>query len=139
MAKPTTNMAATLAMIITLPLFLLPASATSAAAEETKNQAVYSEEAFLDAALTSCVQSGRSSRVCSCELKLLSDETAIKNKEDRLTTEDKEMAFFFYVDKARFKKEAEEKRTTNPKWAANFSRKMTHLQALVITACGLER
>ena len=105
--------------------------------EQPKSPAVYSEEGLLDAAFDSCISvAGRSARACNCEKRILSDETTIEKKEDRLTLEDKEMAFFYYVDRARFRKEVQAKRESDASWVANFSRKMTHLQALMIGACG---
>ena len=137
MARPKTWINCVIAIAFIAATVPLKSSVAEEEAKKEKPTPTYTNEAFLDAAFTNCVEvMGRSPEACTCEQKLLNDETVIKKQEDRLTKEDKEMAFYYYVDQARFKKETQTKRTNNPRWAANFSRKMTHLQALIIAACG---
>ena len=65
--------------------------------------------------------------VCACEQKLI---------KDRLSAEDKEMAYYYWTDKTKFVEKFEEKRGADESWQAGFGERFSILQALVIAACG---
>lgn len=106
----------------------LSLSASAAFAQEKKE---FSEEAFLDAAYNNCATvENRPAKSCDCEQKLMRDP-------DRLTREDKELAYYYWADKDRYIKEFEARRKADPKWQEQFALRMSNVQALVIAACGM--
>lgn len=85
----------------------------------------YNEQGFMEAAQDNCSRvERRDAKSCACEQKLI---------KDRLSAEDKEMAYYYWTDKAKFAEKFEEKRQ---KWQAGFGERFSLLQALVIAACG---
>jgi hypothetical protein len=102
--------------------------ASLALGEEKKE---FSEEAFLDAAYNNCATvENRGAKSCDCEQKLMRDP-------DRMSREDKEMAYYYWADKDRYIKEFEARRKADPKWQEAFALRMAQVQALVIAACGM--
>ncbi len=90
----------------------------------------YTEQGLLDAAYDFCATvENRSAKSCGCERKLLSDPK-------RFGTEEREMAFYYFTDKERFKKEFETRIAADPKWQEGFALRMSNMQALIIAACG---
>jgi hypothetical protein len=88
----------------------------------------YSEQGFMDAAQDNCSRvEKRDPKSCACEQKLI---------KDRLGAEDKEMAYYYWTDKAKFVEKFEEKRRADAGWQAGFGERFSMLQALVIAACG---
>lgn len=103
-------------------------SASIALGEEKKE---FSEQAFLDAAYNNCATlENRSAKSCDCEQKLMRDP-------ERMSREDKEMAYYYWADKERYIKEFEAKKAADPKWQQAFAMRMANVQALVIAACGM--
>lgn len=91
----------------------------------------FSEQGFLDAAYDNCATvENRNPKSCECEQKLMSNP-------ERMSLEDKEMAFYYWRNKDRYIKEFEAKRTADPKWQEAFALRMSQIQALVIAACGV--
>ncbi|CFX34051.1 protein of unknown function [Candidatus Filomicrobium marinum] len=91
----------------------------------------FSEQGFLSAAYDNCATvENRNPKSCECEQKLMSDP-------DRMSLEDKQMAFYYWRDKERYIKEFEAKRTADPKWQEAFALRMAQVQALIIAACGV--
>ncbi len=89
----------------------------------------FTNQRFVDAAHNNCTMvQGRPPRSCECERKLISG--------DRLSDEDKEMAYYFWVDKKEYAKRFEAKKKANPEWQSGFAQRFNDLQALIITACG---
>jgi hypothetical protein len=87
-----------------------------------------SEQAFMKAAHDNCSRvEGRDAKSCDCEQKVI---------KDRLGAEDKEMAYYYWTDKAKFAETFEQKRQADPKWQEGFSERFALLQALVTAACG---
>lgn len=102
--------------------------ASVALGEEKKE---FSEQGFLDAAYNNCATiENRGVESCDCEQKLMRDP-------DRMSREDKEMAYYYWADKDRYIKEFEAKRKADPKWHEAFALRMAQVQALVIAACGM--
>jgi hypothetical protein len=88
----------------------------------------FSEQRFMDAAFDNCARvENRQSKSCECEQKLI---------KDRLSPEDKEMAYYYWTDKPKFAEKFEEKRRSDDKWQEAFGERFATLQALVIAACG---
>ncbi len=109
-------------------LAVLMGAALLAASGLRAEPAPYSEQGFLDAALDNCLNvEQRDRRSCECEQKLIVD---------RLGSEDKEMAYYYWVDKNRFAEEYRAKSSADAKWAEDFSNRFTTMQALIIAACG---
>lgn len=100
-----------------------------AMAEGAKEATGYSKQGFLDAALTNCIETeNRPPKSCKCEQMLIDS--------DRLTDDEKEMAFYFWTDRPEFVKRFEARKAQDPEWPAKFSQKFTNLQALIVSACG---
>lgn len=88
----------------------------------------YTEQNFMDAAHDNCSRvEKRNPKSCACEQKLI---------KDRLSAEDKEMAYYYWTDQAKFVEKFEEKRRADDKWQEGFGERFTNLQVLVIAACG---
>ncbi|MDX2258220.1 MAG: hypothetical protein NW205_04820 [Hyphomicrobiaceae bacterium] len=101
-----------------------------ARAQDKQAAAEYSEQGLLDAAYDHCAtKENRGVKSCDCEQKLLSQP-------DRLDDEGKRMAFWYWTDQDRFKKEFEARRQADPKWQEGFALKMANWSALVTAACG---
>jgi len=89
----------------------------------------FTDQGFLDAAHANCLEvQQRAPRSCICEQKLISG--------DRLSKDDKEMAYYYWVDKKEYAKRFEKKNKSDPKWHAGFAQRFNNLQALIISACG---
>lgn len=102
--------------------------ATIALGDEKKE---FSEEAFLEAAYNNCTTfEQRGPKSCECEQKLMRDP-------DRMSREDKEMAYYYWADKERYIKEFQARKAADPNWQKAFAERMANVQALVISACGM--
>ncbi len=102
------------------------ASAEDAQAPAKKVE--FSDQAFLDAAYDNCATvENRSMKSCNCERKLIGD---------RVNTDDKKMAFYYWTDKETFTRKFEAKRKADATWNKAFAERFSSLQALVIAACG---
>jgi len=89
----------------------------------------YTNQGFLDAAHKNCSEvQQRAPRSCECEQKLISG--------DRLSNDDKEMAYYYWVDRKEYGKRFEKKKKADPKWQAGFAQRFNNLQALIMSACG---
>jgi hypothetical protein len=90
----------------------------------------YTEQGLLDAAYNFCATvQNRHAKSCECEQKLLRDPK-------RFGAEEREMAFYYFTDKDRFKKEFQSRIAADPKWHEGFALRMSNMQALIIAACG---
>jgi hypothetical protein len=88
----------------------------------------FNDEAFLDAAYDNCATvENRSAKSCNCERKLIGD---------RVSLDDKKMAYLYWTDKERFVKEFEVRKQADPNFAKAFSERFSGLQATIIAACG---
>jgi hypothetical protein len=88
----------------------------------------FSEQRFMDTAFDNCARvENRHSKSCEFEQKLI---------KDRLSSDDKEMAYYYWTDEPRFAEKFEEKRRADDKWQEAFGERFATLQALVIAACG---
>lgn len=111
---------------LTVGQFFGPALAANA--EETKDKEGYTKQKFLSAAFNNCsTVQNRAPESCNCEQKLIDG--------DRRTDDDKEMAYYYWTDRARFRVEFEKRRAAEPGWQKAFSDRFTNLQALVMAAC----
>jgi len=111
----------------------LSANAVLRAADNAEKPAAskgYTEQGLLDAAYNFCATvQNRHANSCECEQKLLKDPK-------RFGAEEREMSFYYFTDKERFKKEFEARIKADPKWQEGFSLRMANMQALIIAACG---
>ncbi len=90
----------------------------------------YTEQGLLDAAYNFCATvQNRHAKSCDCEQKLLSDPK-------RFGVEEREMAYYYFTDQDRFKKEFQSRIAADPKWQDGFALRMSNMQALIIAACG---
>ncbi len=109
------------------------ANAISPAADAQKapvKAGEYTEQGLLDAAYNFCATvQNRHAKSCDCEQKLLSDPK-------RFGAEEREMAFYYFTDKDRFKKEFQSRIAADAKWQEGFALRMSNMQALIIAACG---
>lgn len=114
--------------VTALAIALSFGSALRGIAEETDKKLTYSKEKFLAAALENCsVVQNRAPASCKCEQQIIEG--------DRLTEDDKKMAFYYWTDKLRFKKEFESRRAADAAWQKGFSDRFMNMQALVMAAC----
>ncbi len=98
-------------------------------AETVKKVEPYSQEAFLDAAYSNCSEKqNRESRVCKCERHFIAG--------DRLTDDDKKMAYSYWVDRENYVTMFEAKKKADPKWLAGFSERFNNMQAYILSMCG---
>ncbi len=97
---------------------------------ESEEKAAYTEQGLLDAAYNFCATvQNRHAKSCECEQKLL-------KQPDRFDAEAREMAYYYFTDKDRFKQEFETRRKADPEWQEGFALRMSNMQALIIAACG---
>ncbi len=90
----------------------------------------YTEQGLLDAAYNFCATvQNRHANSCECEQKLLRDPK-------RFGAEEREMAFYYFTNKDRFKQEFQTRIAADPKWQEGFALRMSNMQALIIAACG---
>lgn len=90
----------------------------------------YTAQGLLDAAYNHCATvQNRHAKSCDCEQKLLSDPK-------RFGAEEREMAFYYFTDQNRFKKEFESRIAADPKWQEGFVIRMSNMNALITAACG---
>ncbi len=90
----------------------------------------YTEQGLLDGAYNFCATvQNRHAKSCDCEQKLLSDPK-------RFGAEEREMAYYYFTDQDRFKKEFQSRIAVDPKWQDGFALRMSNMQALIIAACG---
>lgn len=88
----------------------------------------YTEQGFLDAAYKNCAEvENREAKSCECEQKLI---------RDRVEPDDKEMAYYYWVDQATYMTRYNENSAKDPEWAKRFSDRFNTIQALIIAACG---
>lgn len=123
------------AIFTTLISFVATISATGVShAVDTKiapaKPAEYTAQGLLDAAYNHCATvQNRHAKSCDCEQKLLSDPK-------RFGAEEREMAFYYFIDQERFKKEFESRIAADPKWHEGFVIRMSNMNALITAACG---
>jgi len=88
----------------------------------------FSNQAYLDAAYDNCATVlNRSAKSCNCERKIIAD---------RVSLDDKKMAYLYWTDKERFKKEYDLRVQADEKFKADFSERFSMLQATIFAACG---
>jgi hypothetical protein len=88
----------------------------------------YTEQGFMDAAFNNCAKvEGRPTKSCECEQMLI---------KERLAPEDKEMAYYYWVDQAKYAAQYKARTAADPKWPEAFTERFTTLQALILAACG---
>ncbi len=86
---------------------------------------------FLTAAYDFCSnKQKRTAESCECEQKIIAEET-------RVPPDDREMAYYYWVDQATFKKKYAAKAAADPKFAKAFGERFTTLAALLMSACGV--
>lgn len=123
------------AIFTALIAFVATLSATGVShAVDPKNapgkSAEYTTQGLLDAAYDHCATvQNRHAKSCDCERKLLSDPK-------RFGAEEREMAYYYFTDKARFTKEFESRKAADPKWNQDFALRMSNMNALIVAACG---
>jgi hypothetical protein len=115
---------------IAMALVAIAAAYSVALAQDKQPPADYSEQGLLDAAYNYCATvENRGVKSCDCEQKLLAQP-------ERLDDEGRRMAFWYWTDQERFKREFEARRTADPKWQEGFALKMANWAALITAACG---
>lgn len=93
--------------------------------------AAVTEEQFLDAVYKNCAEvENRDVKSCDCERKLIGD---------RVAAEDKEMVYFYYAEKEKFKTEFEKRSKADPAWQPAFAERMSIMGAYITAACTVRR